>query len=164
MVRSFAFLMLTAAVGGCQSAPTVVSACQLVQDPAAHVGKAVTIEDMALPAPGGTIAITAVRGCRIQNVQGIELDLSEAEAEGAEALRRNLAEGRRRSRPNHVYGVAGRFTGTVEQGFEGALTLHLRRAENQQVRRADNMLQPGLYDLMSGQGEADSVYVSNTVR
>ena len=163
MARSLAPLLLIAAAVACQQAPTAVTACRLVQDPAAHVGKSVTIEDMALPAPGGTIAITAIRGCRIQSIQGIELDLSEAEAESADALRSNLAEGRRRSRPNHVYGVAGRFTGRIEQGVEGALTLHLRRVENQQVRRADNMLQPGLYDMMSGRGEADSVYVSNTL-
>jgi hypothetical protein len=162
MIRPAALFLLVAAAAACNSAPRSVTACQLVQDPAAFVGETVTIEDVALPAPGGTIAITAIRGCRIQSIQGIELDLSESEAESAELLRQNLAEGRRRSRPNNAYGVAGRFTGKVVQGFEGALALRLRRAENQQLRRADDMLQPGLFNTM--QAEPDSIYTSNTVR
>lgn len=162
MARPLASCLLVAAAAACQPPPTAVTACQLVQDPGPHLGRTVTIEDMALPAPGGTVAITAIRGCRIQNIQGIELDLGEAEPESAELLRRNLAEGRRRSRPNQAFGVAGRFTGTVEQGFEGAISLRLRRAENQQLRRADDMLQPGLFNTM--QAEPDTVYLSNTVR
>jgi hypothetical protein len=147
---------------GCQSEPATVTACQLVRNPAPHVDRVVTIEDLALPAPGGTIAITAIRGCPIGAIQGIEVDLSEAEPESADQLRTNLAQGRRRSRPNDVHGVAARFIGRIEQGFEGALTLHLRRAENQQIRRADDMLQPGLFNSM--RAEPDSTYVSNTVR
>ena len=162
MARSLAPLLLVAAAVACQQAPTAVTACRLVQDPAAHVGKSVTIEDMALPAPGGTIAITAIRGCPIGAIQGIEVDLSEAEAESADLLRANLAHGRQRSRPNNVHGVAAKYTGRVEQGFEGALTLHLRRAEDQQIRRADDLLQPGLFNSM--RAEPDSAYVSNTVR
>jgi hypothetical protein len=115
-----------------------------------------------LPAPGGTVAITAVRGCPIRLIQGIELELIGADSESAELLRANLAEGRRRSRPNQVLGVAGRFTGRVEQGFEGALTIHVRRIENQEVRRADDMLQPSLWNAM--QAEPDSIYSSNRQR
>jgi hypothetical protein len=162
MIRPCFILPLAAAAVACNSAPRAVTACQLVQDPAAFVDRIVTIEDVALPAPGGTIAITAIRGCPIQNIQGIELDLSETEPESAAALRRNLAEGRRRSRPNDAFGVAGRFTGRVVQGFEGALALRLHRADNQALRRADDMLQPGLFNTM--QAEPDSIYASNTVR
>jgi hypothetical protein len=162
MARALPAFFLIVAAAACQSPPASIAACQLVRDPSPHLGKAVTIEDVALPAPGGTIAITAIRGCPIQNIQGIELDLSEAEPESAELLRRNLAEAQRRSRPNNALGVAGRFTGTVDQGFEGALSLRLRRAENQQLRRADDMLQPGLFNAM--QAEPDSVYASNTIR
>ncbi len=162
MVRSLPALALIFTVAGCQSEPATVTACRLVRDPAPHVDRMVTIEDVALPAPGGTIAITAIRGCPIGAIQGIEVDLSEAEPESAELLRANLAQGRRRSRPNNVHGVAAKFTGRVEQGFEGALTLHLLRAEDQQIRRADDMLQPGLFNSM--REAPDSTYVSNTVR
>lgn len=162
MARPYAALALSLILVGCHSAAAPVTACQLVRNPAPHVGRIVTIEDLALPAPGGTIAITAIRGCPIGAIQGIEVDLTEAESESADLLRNNLAEGRRRSRPNNVHGVAAKFTGRVEQGFEGALTLHLRSAENQQIRRADDMLQPGLYNSM--RAEPDSTYVSNTVR
>ena len=162
MVRRLLALALPLAVAGCQSEATPVTACQLVRNPAPHVGRLVTIEDLALPAPGGTIAITAIRGCPINAIQGIELDLSEAEADSAEQLRANIAVGQRRSRPNDVHGVAARFTGQVEQGFEGAITLHLRRADNQQIRRADDMLQPGLFNSM--RAEPDSTYASNTVK
>jgi len=162
MARFCAALSLPFVLAGCQSEATIVTACALVRDPALHAGRTVTIEDLALPAPGGTIAITAIRGCPIGAIQGIEVDLSEAEAENADLLRNNLAEGRRRSSPNNVHGVAAQFTGRVEQGFEGALILHLRRADNQQIRRADDLLQPGLFNSMSA--EPDSTYVSNTVR
>jgi hypothetical protein len=162
MARALVPCLLIVAVAGCESPPTSITACQLVQDPSPHLGKTVAIDDVALSAPSGTIAITAIRGCRIQNIQGIELDLSEAEPESAELLRRNLAEAQRRSRPNNALGVAGRFTGTVEPGYEDALSLRLQRAENQQLRRADDMLQPGLFNAM--QAEPDSLYVSNTIR
>lgn len=163
MARLSALCFLLGAATACQAPPpAALTACQLVQDPGPHLGQSVTIEDVALPAPGGTIAITAVRGCRIQSIQGIELDLSEAEPDSADLLRRNLAEGERRSRPNNALGVAGRFTGTVEQGFEGALSLRLQRVENQQLRRADDMLQPGLFNTM--RAEPDSIYVANTIR
>ena len=162
MARPYAALILPLILGGCQPEVASVTACELVRNPARHVGRTVTIEDLALPAPGGTIAITAIRGCPIGAIQGIEVDLSEAESESADLLRNNLAEGRRRSRPNNVHGVAAKFTGRVEQGFEGALTLHLRRAEDQQIRRADDMLQPGLFNSM--RAEPDATYVSNTVR
>src|SRR5690349_419633 len=116
MLRALAPCLMILAATACRSpAPTAVTACQLVQNPGAHVGRSVMIEDVALPAPGGTIAITAVRGCRIQNIQGIELDLSDTDAETAALLRRNLAEAQRQSRPNNALGVAGRFTGTVQQ-------------------------------------------------
>ena len=162
MARLLALLGLSLILAGCQSEATAVTACELVRDPAPHVDRLVTIEDVALPAPGGTIAITAIRGCPIGAIQGIEVDLSEAEAESADLLRANLAHGRQRSRPNNVHGVAAKYTGRVEQGFEGALTLHLRRAEDQQIRRADDLLQPGLFNSM--RAEPDSAYVSNTVR
>jgi hypothetical protein len=162
MVRPLLALALSLILGGCQSEASTIAACELVRNPAPHVGRMVTIEDVALPAPGGTIAITAIRGCPIGAIQGIEVDLSEAAAESADLLRNNLAEGQRRSRPDNVHGVAAKFTGRVEQGFEGALTLHLRKAENQQIRRADDVLQPGLYNSM--RAEPDSTYVSNTVR
>lgn len=155
-----AAILLTLAA--CQAGPAEITACQLVRDPAPYIGRSVTIDDMALPAPGGTVAITAIRGCPITAIQGIELDLSEAEAQGAELLRRNLAEGRRRSRPRHVHGVAARFTGRVEQGFEGALTIHVSRVDDQQIRRADDMLQPSLWNAM--QAEPDSIYSSNRQR
>lgn len=162
MARLPALLLLLAATAACQSPPAGVTACQLVRNPEPLLGKDVTIEDVALPTPGGTIAITAVRGCPIEAMQGIELDLSETEQEAADLLRRNLAEARRRSRPNQGLGVAGRFTGTVARGFEGALSLRLRRVENQQLRRADDMLQPGLFNAM--QAEPDSIYTANTIR
>ena len=162
MARRLFALALMPALAGCQSEATLVTACQLVRDPAPHIGRMVTIEDVALPAPGGTIAITAIRGCPINAIQGIELDLSEAETESTEQLRANLALGERRSRPNDVHGVAARFTGQVERGFEGAITIHVRRVEDQQVRRADDMLQPGLFNSM--RAEPDSTYASNTVK
>lgn len=162
MTRLLAPSLLLAALSACGAPPVAITACQLVQDPGPNMNRVVTIDDVALPAPGGTIAITAVRGCRIQNVQGIELDLSEADSDSADLLRRNLAEAQRRSRPNNALGVGARFTGTVAQGFEGALSLRLRRADDQQLRRADDMLQPGLFNTM--QAESDSVYVSNTIR
>ena len=136
------------ALSACQNGATTVTACELVRDPAPHLDRMIAVEDVALASPRGTIAITAVRGCPIEAVQGIELELGEAETDNIAALRRNLDQGRRASRPGDVRGVAARFVGRVEQDFDGSLTLYLSRAEDQRIARADDMLQPGLYDAM----------------
>lgn len=147
-------------IAGC-TAPKTVTACQLVRDPATYLERVIAIEDVALPTPGGTVAITAVRGCPVEAIQGIELELGAAGRASADLLRRNLEEGRRRSRPNNVLGVAARFVGEVKPGVDGALILHVRRIERQEVRRADDMLQPGLFNTM--QAEPDTIDPSNAL-